>query len=88
MRIAEPFKAGEIVESDMWPAFAALRQVPTLVVHGARSDILAPATLTRMQKEHPALQAVTIPSVGHEPTLEEPQATEAIDRLLETVLAS
>lgn len=88
MRIAEPFKAGPLAEFDMWPAFAALREVPTLVVHGAQSDILAPATLARMKQEHPALQAVTVPNVGHEPTLEEPQATAAIDRLLETVLAS
>lgn len=85
MRIAEPFKAGEIAQVDMWPAFAALRTVPTLVVHGARSDILAAPTLARMQKEHPALQTVTIPNVGHEPTLEEPQAVEAIDRFLEGV---
>jgi len=88
MRIAEPFRAGGTAEFDMWPAFAALRGVPTLVVRGARSDILAPATLARMQSEHPGLQTVTIPNVGHEPTLEEPQAVEAVDRLLASVLAS
>ena len=88
MRIGEPFKAGGTVEFDMWPAFAALRNVPTLVVHGARSDILAPATLARMQNEHPGLQVVTLPHVGHEPTLEEPQSVEAVDRLLASVLAS
>ena len=87
MRIAEPFKAAPPVEFDMWNAFAALRTVPTLAVHGERSDLLAAGTLMRMQGEHPALEAVTIPNVGHAPTLEEPQAVAAIDRLLAKVAA-
>ena len=88
MRIAEPFKASGPVDFDMWTAFVALREVSTLVVRGARSDILSPQTLARMQAEHAELQAVTVPNVGHAPTLEEPQAAEAIDRLLATVPAS
>jgi pimeloyl-ACP methyl ester carboxylesterase len=82
MRIAEPFKAGGAVQFDMWSAFAALRDVPTLVVHGARSDILAPETLARMRAQQPKLATLTIPNIGHAPTLEEPEAVEAIDRLL------
>ena len=85
MRIAEPFKAAPAVEFDMWIAFAALHAVPTLAVHGERSDILAAATLIRMQGDHPGLEAVTIPNVGHAPTLEEPEAVAAIDRLLAKV---
>lgn len=87
MRIAEPFKAAEPVEFDMWTAFAALRDTPALVVRGARSDILATRTLARMKKEHPRLEAVSIPNVGHAPTLDEPQAVAAIDRLLARVIS-
>jgi pimeloyl-ACP methyl ester carboxylesterase len=85
MRIAEPFKAQPIEDPgfDMWTAFEALKTVPTLIVRGARSDILAPETLARMAEEHPLLESVTVPKVGHAPTLEEPRAVAAIDRLLE-----
>jgi pimeloyl-ACP methyl ester carboxylesterase len=86
IRIAEPMKSPPAEGSaniDLWEAFAALREVPTLVVRGARSDILAPATLDRMKAEHPLLDVVTVPRVGHAPTLEEPAVSEAIDRLLE-----
>ncbi len=85
MRIAEPLKSPSesgAAEFDLWTAFAALKEVPALLVHGARSDILTPPTLKRMKAEHPLLDVVTVPRVGHAPTLEEPQAAEAIDRLL------
>jgi pimeloyl-ACP methyl ester carboxylesterase len=49
---------------------------------GETSDILSPATLTRMEQEHGSLDAVTIPRTGHAPTLDEPEARAAIDRLL------
>jgi hypothetical protein len=38
-----------------------------------------------MKAENPAMESVTVPRVGHAPTLEEPEAVEAIDRLLERV---
>ena len=38
-----------------------------------------------MKAENPELESVTVPRVGHAPTLEEPEAAEAIDRLLEAV---
>lgn len=89
LRIAEPFKAarGE-AGADMWQVFAALRGVPSLVLRGEYSDILAPATLARMAAENPAMEAVVVPHVGHAPTLEEPQSVAAIDRLLARVEAA
>ena len=83
MRIAEPFRdppGGGL--ADLWMPFTALKPVPTLVVRGARSDILSSRTLARMKKEHPLLEAITVPRVGHAPTLDEPPAMQAIDRLL------
>jgi pimeloyl-ACP methyl ester carboxylesterase len=83
MRIAEPFKLpGGATGFDLWGAFAGLRGVPTLVLRGALSDLLSDETLARMKDENPALESVVVPGVGHAPTLEEPEAVAAIDRLL------
>lgn len=88
MRIAEPFKApaGES-GFDLWTAFAALKGVPSLVLRGGISDLLSGATVERMVAENPDMEAVTVPNVGHAPTLEEPEALAGIDRLLGRVLA-
>jgi len=83
MRIAEPFKLpGGATGFDLWGAFAGLKQVPTTVVRGALSDLLSEETIARMRAGHPRLEVVTVPRVGHAPTLEEPEAQAAIDRLL------
>jgi pimeloyl-ACP methyl ester carboxylesterase len=83
MRIAEPFKLGGAVAGmDMWSAWRAMADVPALAMRGELSDILAPATLERMAAEHPRIETVTIAGVGHSPTLDEPEAQGAIDRLL------
>ncbi|HWT11371.1 MAG TPA: alpha/beta hydrolase [Allosphingosinicella sp.] len=86
MRIAEPFKLpGGEVDFDLWTAFAGLKGIPTLVVHGELSDLLSEATIERMKAENPALESVTVPGVGHAPTLDEPEAAAALDRLLKRV---
>lgn len=89
MRIAEPFRQpGGASGFDLRTAFAALRGVPSLVVHGEISDLLSRATVERMVVENPDMEAATVPNVGHAPTLEEPEAAAAIDRLLARVLLS
>jgi pimeloyl-ACP methyl ester carboxylesterase len=86
MRIAEPFRLpGGDSGFDLWAAFRALRGIPSLVVHGAISDLLSAETVAGMKAENPALESVTIPNVGHAPTLEEPEAVAAIDALLARV---
>ena len=87
MKIAEPFQApeGTAPAADMWPALRALAGRPVLAVRGELSDILSAATLERMTREVPGLEAVTVPRTGHAPTLEEPVAQEAIARLLAKV---
>lgn len=83
MRIAEPFKLpGGETGFDLWPVFKALDGVPSLVVHGGISDLLTAETVERMKAEVPSLESVTVPNVGHAPTLDEPEAVAAIDRLL------
>jgi pimeloyl-ACP methyl ester carboxylesterase len=86
MKIAEPFALPPIGPGvDMWAALRALAGRPVLALRGELSDILSAATLARMEQEVPGLEAVTIPRVGHAPTLEEPEAQAAIARLLEKV---
>ena len=83
LRIAEPFKLpGGPTGFDLWGAFAGLADIPSLVVHGALSDLLSAETVAKMMAEMPLMESVTIPGVGHTPTLEEPEAVAAIDRLL------
>jgi pimeloyl-ACP methyl ester carboxylesterase len=89
MRIAEPLKLpGGETGFDLWTAYKGLTGIPSLVVHGELSDLLSDETIARMKAENPALESVTVPRVGHAPTLEEPEAAEAIDRLLECVRAA
>lgn len=86
MRIAEPFRApGGDTGFDLWSAFAGLKGVTSLVVRGELSDLLSQKTVERMLAENPAMEAVTVPRVGHAPTLDEPEAQAAIDRLLARV---
>jgi len=83
MKIAEPFsRHREGPPLDLWPAFAALAGRPVLVLRGALSDLLSAATLDDMLARLPGAEGVTIPNVGHAPTLDEPEARAAIDRFL------
>jgi pimeloyl-ACP methyl ester carboxylesterase len=86
MRIAEPFKQpGGDTGFDLWPAFNALAGIPSLVVHGEISDLLSLETVAAMKAANPMLESVTVPGVGHAPTLDEPEAIAAIEQLLERV---
>lgn len=86
MKIAEPFRVpGNEAGPDMWRALAQLKDVPTLIVRGGRSDVLSAATATRMAAALDQAELVTVPDAGHAPTLAEPLAAAAIDRLLARV---
>lgn len=86
MKIAEPFRVpGNEAAPDMWPTIDALQGKPLLVVRGERSDILAPAIAARMAKRVKDAELVTVPGIGHAPTLDEPEAVAGIERLLAKV---
>lgn len=86
MAIAEPFRsAGSAPQVDLWPLFAALGQKPLLVVRGAKSDLLTPATAAKMQALAPRMTLAVIPGVGHAPELSEPEAIAAIDAFLDSL---
>jgi len=57
-------------------------QRPVLLIRGAVSNILLPATVTRMQDVHPGMTVVTLPGIGHAPILTEPPALAAIQTFL------
>lgn len=84
MAIAEPFaKPGNAAPANLWPAFDALAGVPMLLVRGELSDLLSADTVQQMGTRNPAMQVVTVPRVGHAPTLDEPEVRAAIHALLD-----
>ena len=86
--IAEPFRlpSGE-AGVDLWTALNALSEVPTLIVRGALSDLFSDETAQAMVKRLKTASLVTVPDVGHAPTLDEREAVAAIDNWLTKIAA-
>ncbi|MGL4812008.1 MAG: alpha/beta fold hydrolase [Beijerinckiaceae bacterium] len=55
----------------LWPLFEGLRDIPTLAIRGAHSDILAQATLDEMVARHPRCEGFVVPGQGHAPWLDD-----------------
>ena len=89
MAIAKPFaSANEGTQPDLWPLLGGLKDRPVAIVRGETSDLFAADVADRMLVELGAdAELVTVPDVGHAPTLEEPESVAAIDRLLARVKA-
>jgi pimeloyl-ACP methyl ester carboxylesterase len=83
IRLAQTLGKGSGGVPDLWPLYRALSRVPVLALRGEASDILSPSTFARMAQEKPGLVGVTIPGVGHAPSLDEESARKAIDEFLE-----
>ncbi len=74
------------VPPDLWPIWDQLTAIPTLIIHGGLSDIIARATIAEMQKRHSGpISAVEIAYRGHAPMLDEPAALAAIDPFLQDI---
>jgi pimeloyl-ACP methyl ester carboxylesterase len=65
----------------LWPALQSL-PCPTLVVWGMDSDVLSEAQARRMAEMLPRGELVSVPGVGHAPTLVEPAVLAALERFL------
>jgi len=93
MAIARPFASDEGASPapDLWPLFEALVSDavvsgavagrPVLVVRGGASDILSAQTAAAMAARA-GVELITLPGIGHAPTLDEPPVRVAIQRLL------
>jgi pimeloyl-ACP methyl ester carboxylesterase len=82
VKLAKPMLAQAASTPDLWPYFAALRPIPTLVLRGVLSDVLSAETFERMARIKPDLERVSVPNSGHTPTLNEPEAAAAIDAFI------
>ncbi len=82
--IAFAFATSEgVAPPDLWPLWQAIGDKPVLVVRGALSDLLGPATVARMVELHPGPFAhVDVPQRGHAPLLDEPEALTVIKPFL------
>jgi pimeloyl-ACP methyl ester carboxylesterase len=65
----------------LWPALQHVT-CPTLVVWGSDSDVLSESQARRMVAALPKGELVTVPGVGHAPTLVEPAVVAALERFL------
>ncbi len=79
VNIVKPMLESSYEIPDMWPLFRALKDVPTLVLRGAESDILSRETFAEMQTVKPDMIAVEIPRAGHVPTMAEPESRAALE---------
>ncbi len=86
--IGEALRAAPAATLDLWPLWGALRNMPTLAIRGARSDILSAATFARMKHENPGLQQLEVANRGHVPLLDEPECIAALDAFLSKILSA
>lgn len=85
LKIAEPFDSKGGGSAALWKALESLKTVPTLLLRGELSDLFSDETAGKMLELLDAGELVTVPRVGHAPSLEEPMALEAISSFLERV---
>lgn len=75
---AEAYSTGEQI---LWNAYETL-DCPVLIMRGAESDLLSEATANEMLARHPRASLVTIPGVGHAPTLMDEAQIDPVARFL------
>lgn len=74
--IAVPFRT-DAAPPDLWPLWEAIR-CPTLVLRGAQSDLLSPATAQGMRERGPKARVMEFAGIGHAPTLLTPDQVDPV----------
>ncbi len=82
VRLVNPLLENGTEGYNLMALFAALRALPVLLVRGERSDVLQADAFERMGQLLPDARRLTIPGVGHAPSLSEPAAQDALDDFL------
>lgn len=82
-RIAVPFRS-QPAPPNLWPQWDAIR-CPTLVLRGAVSDVLSPATARQMSERGPRARVIEFAGVGHAPMLLDANQIEPVVAFLRNV---
>ncbi len=77
-KVARSFSALEGPMPALWPQFGALARVPVMVLRGENSDLLSAATVTEMERRHPAMTSLVVPGEGHAPWLRDTMTIGAV----------
>ena len=84
-RLARVWRNRGVGEHDLWSLWTAARVIPTLSLRGQISGVLTVETVAKMKATKPDLRTATVPSVGHAPSLIEPESHAALTALLADV---
>ena len=85
MKISEPFDSKGGGSGALWNALENMKEIPTLILRGELSDLFSEQTAQKMLEKLDRGELVTVPRVGHAPTLEEPASLDAINQLLHRI---
>lgn len=77
--IAEAFKAAPLADVDLWPFYDRIA-CPTLVVRGAKSDLLLAETAREMTQRGPKAELYEVAEAGHAPALMDEAQIDRIER--------
>ena len=80
--IAVPFRTATPATTDLWALWDAVR-CPTLLLHGAESDLLSPETAAAMRVRGPKAKLIEFAGVGHAPMLLTPEQISPVAAFLE-----
>jgi pimeloyl-ACP methyl ester carboxylesterase len=85
MKIADPFDSKGGGSGALWNALDYMQDIPTLILRGELSDLFSERVARQMLEKLDKGELVTVPRVGHCPTLEEPASLDAINELLHRI---
>lgn len=80
-QLVQSMAPGHSNDIDLWQQWDAIR-CPTLILHGAQSLILTAALCDEMLARNPHASVITLPGVGHTPSLMVPEHIDIVNEWL------